>query len=216
MPGFLVVKLMHGSECPSHLGTRFLVKSFPQSCLLTIGSITMSSPSLLGARSVSGVSVDEEGALSSGVDTTLEEATSVVVVDSVVFFNSVEEDCSTGAALLPAAFGLKKPARVFWPGVFALEVAAEDFERLTGEIGSGCDRLRDSDGGPPVGGVEAGGSPFPLEVLPVFGIVGVELGLGEFEAFRENISLMLLRLSTSNSGRRRPDAGSISFEEYTS
>src|SRR4051794_3482392 len=42
IPGFLVVKLMQGSWCPSHGGTGFLVKSFDQSSLLTIGSMTVS------------------------------------------------------------------------------------------------------------------------------------------------------------------------------
>lgn len=175
----------------------------------------MSSPSLLGARSASGDSADEGGTLSSGLDATLEEVTSVMVFNSLLFLNSVEEDCTAVAALVSVAFGLKNPASVFWPGVLALEDAAEDLERFTGDIGSGCDRLRDSDGGPPGGGVEAGGSPFSLGVV-VLGAVGTDMVFGALEGFRENISLMLLRLSTSNSGSRRPDAGNMSFEVYSS
>ncbi len=42
MPGFFVVMLMHGSWWLSQRGAGFLVKSLPQSSLLTIGSKTMS------------------------------------------------------------------------------------------------------------------------------------------------------------------------------
>lgn len=48
IPGFFVVKLMHGSWWLSHKGTGFFVKSLDQSSLLTIGSITLSVSDLLG------------------------------------------------------------------------------------------------------------------------------------------------------------------------
>lgn len=41
------------------------------------------------------------------------------------------------AALLPVGFGLKNPAKVFWPEVAVPEGTAEDLERLMGEIEGG-------------------------------------------------------------------------------
>ena len=47
-------------------------------------------------------------------------------------------------------------------------------------------------------------------------VEGLSTGFcGPGVGLRENMSLMLLRLSRSNSGSRRPDAGSINLLEYS-
>jgi hypothetical protein len=62
MPGFLVVRLTHGSWWLSQRGTGFFVNSFVQSSLLTMGSITESSVlSLLGDVCASEVPVEAIG-----------------------------------------------------------------------------------------------------------------------------------------------------------
>jgi len=62
IPGFLVVRLIHGSWWLSHLGTAFFVNSFVQSSLLTIGSTTESSVlSLPGEGCADEVPVDVMG-----------------------------------------------------------------------------------------------------------------------------------------------------------
>lgn len=62
MPGFFVVRLTHGSWWLSQRGTGFLVNSFVQSSLLTIGSIKESSVlSLLGEDCADGGPVEIVG-----------------------------------------------------------------------------------------------------------------------------------------------------------
>lgn len=132
------------------------MKSLPQSCLLTIGSITRSSPSLLGVRSPVGVSVDATDTLPGAAEGIWKDTSSVVERHSMPLVvpeaggDIWEVPDRTGeAVLLPADLGLKNPANVFWPEVAVPEGVAEDLERLMGEIEGGCDLLRDSDGGPP-------------------------------------------------------------------
>jgi hypothetical protein len=121
-----------------------------------MGSITRSSPSLLGVRSPVGGSVDAAVTLPGAVEGIWEDAlsdaerASILLVVPEAGGNTWEVPDRTGeAALLPADFGLKNPAKVFWPEVAVPEGVAEDLERLMGEIERGCDLLRDSDGGPP-------------------------------------------------------------------
>lgn len=125
-------------------------------------------------------------------------------------------------------FGLKKPFRDFWPDDDVPDGVDMDLERLAVMAGAGWLRLRG----------EFFESCLPTETL---GWLGVSLGVGvadgvvvfrvgvDFscalatEVVRErvlgglqaNISLMLRRLSTSNSGRRRPEVGSKHRDEYS-
>lgn len=126
-------------------------------------------------------------------------------------------------------FGLKKPFKDFWPEDDAPDGVEVDLERFAGMAGAGWARLRgkffasclsaeilDGLGVSPGVGVTDG-------VVFVFR-VGVDFSCAlAAEVVRErvlgglraNMSLMLLRLSTSNSGSRRPDAGSKHWDEYS-
>lgn len=100
MPGFLVVRLMHGSWWLSQRGTAFLVNSFVQSSLLTMGSIIESSVlSLLGEDCVDGERVDAEG-LSAVVSCCCDAAGAMVGSGTVLLFLSdgaaIIGECCTG------------------------------------------------------------------------------------------------------------------------
>lgn len=118
-------------------------------------------------------------------------------------------------------FGLKKPLRDFWPEDNVPDGMEVDLERLAGMAGAGWLRLRGEF-------FESCLSTEALRWLGVSLVMGVADGVVVFRVgvdfscalatevvresvlggLRANISLMLRRLSTSNSGRRRPEAGS--------
>ena len=126
-PGFFVVRLTHGSWWLSQRGAGFLVKSLPQSSLLTIGSKTVSVWDLSGdvcVEPVPGVEISV-----SAVGSRVWEAVPVVCVRRVGsalgfvgddvplspywaldFGESVE---GLVDALPPTGFDLKKPLSVF-------------------------------------------------------------------------------------------------------
>lgn len=132
------------------------------------------------------------------------------------------------------AFGLKKPINVFWP-VSEIEegVHAADLGRFVNVLDRGWKRLRET-----VWWVlflsMIGAEEFLIESLdPKFvrividslaSVGGVLAGVaastagsnGMLADLRANMSLMLLRLSISNSGSKRPDAGNVhSFKDST-
>jgi len=97
-----------------------------------------------------------------------------------------------------------------------------DFERLADTAGGGLDRLRGTAPGTSVLRVSLG--------VVVVGVAGPEAGdaVGFSSALaadedrervlgglRANMSLMLRRLSISNSGSKRPDAGNMVRDEYS-
>lgn len=122
-------------------------------------------------------------------------------------------------------FGLKKPMSDFWPDIDGVGVG---FERLAEAVGGGWDRLR---GGAFVAWAsqDTGGLGVSLGVA-IAGVAGSEAGVvagfssvlavdGDRErvlgGLRVNMSLILRRLSTSNSGSKRPDNGNMNRDEYS-
>lgn len=125
MPGFFVVKLMHGSWWLSHRGTGFFVKSLVQSSLLTIGSMIVSVLDWLGgdcaeeapadAMGISGMDSDDGGAsstrLASGTGPLSMGEAATTLFGDVLDIDLFAED-RTGSA--PSRdVGLKKPLSVF-------------------------------------------------------------------------------------------------------
>lgn len=123
MPGFLVVRLMHGSWWLSHKGAGLFVKSLVQSSLLTIGSMIVSVLDLLrgdcveeatvDAMATSGMEEDDWGAsstwLASGPLSMGKAATPLF--DDVLDIDLFAEDRTRPAP--SRDFGLKKPLSVF-------------------------------------------------------------------------------------------------------
>lgn len=124
IPGFLVVMRTHSSWWPSQGGGRFLVKSFDQSSLLAMGSMTVSESG--------GWSWDWDG--EGGIGS---EGVGLGVWEGVGLEGEEGRD---GLLVLSEGvdFGLKKPWRVFWPADGADAGVGMDFVRLT--AGGGSDR----------------------------------------------------------------------------
>lgn len=152
IPGFFVVNLIHGSWCPSHGGTGFLVKSFDQSSLLTIGSIIVSSMNFLA------------------VGPSVEISASSLMLSScnpgdcrlISGYFPFSCDCPDGSGLSDGvedpdkgigdwvvsditALGLKKPVNIFWSAAEPPEdVDTADLVRFADVVGRGCERLRET------------------------------------------------------------------------
>ena len=136
-----------------------------------------------------------------------------------------------GTASPPSrVLGLKKPFRDFCPGAQALD-GATDFDRLTGIAGAGWDRLRDklleswlsrdvdeglgaSREGKDAGAVTS--DPKDATGFSVALAVDADRDKVLLGGLRANMSLMLRRFSTSNSGSKRPEAGNKYRDEYSS
>lgn len=234
IPGFLVVRLMHGSWWLSHRGTGFLVNSLDQSSLLAMGSITVFVLDLLGEDIADGDPVDVPRVFAgdSGGCNVAGPAPPLLVGCAVLLPATVLGiDASVGneVSSIPSRdFGLKKPLSVFWE--FGPPDGVDvDLERFAGMAGAGWNRLRGeafefwvSEGTMDWVGVTLGVG-VAEGVGSVFG-VGVDFSCALTEevvrervlgGLRANMSLMLRRLSTSNSGSRRPDVGSRCRDEYS-
>lgn len=106
---------------------------------------------------------------------------------------------------------------------------AVDFERLTGIDGDGCGLFRDTafeawpstdtgvlpDVSFEVGVADVAGSAFRVAVFSSNALAVEDDRDKALGGLRANMSLMLRRLSTSNSGSRRPDDGNMHRDEYS-
>lgn len=149
IPGFLVVRLMHGSWWLSHRGTGFLVNSLDQSSLLAMGSITVFVLDLLGEDWADDDPVDVarvfagdsggcdvvETKVAAGPAPPLLVGRAVLLLVTVL---DVDASVGNGVSSTPSRdFGLKKPLSVFWPFAGAPDGVDVDLERLTGMAGAG-------------------------------------------------------------------------------
>jgi hypothetical protein len=214
------------------------VKIFDQSSLLTIGSITVSSMDLLAiGRSME---VPASFLMMSSWDPggcgLIPEAFpfSCGPSDSLGVSDGVEDPGEAiGDRVTSTSFGLKKPANVFWPTEDPSEdVDKADLERFANVEGRGWERFREA--------VRESRFPSVIDAEPFSGesvdpkvvcktvdlatrVVGMLAGTpasstdsdGMLTGLRVNMSLMLLRLSTLNSGSKRPEAGNAHSFEYS-
>ena len=218
-----------------------MVKIFDQSSLLTIGSIIVSSTNLLAVgRSIE---VSASFRMVSSWDTggcgLVPEAFpfSCGPSDGLGLSNGVEgpEEAigNRVASYTSTSFGLKKPVNVFWPAADPSEdVDKTDLERFANVGGRGWERFREAVREcrfPSVIDAELFlvKSVDPKAVCTTVDsgtrVVGILAGVpasstdpnGMSTGLRVNMSLMLLRLSTLNSGSKRPEAGKVHSFEYS-
>lgn len=132
-----------------------------------------------------------------------------VILESVAW----EAARETSDELTGEGFGLKNPFRLLWPGADDVGVA-KDFERFGAVlVDGGSGRFR----GAAAGEGRGGSRESAVTSVPCFpvGFAAVADRLDGAGGLRENMSLMLRRLSTSNSGSKRPDAGRRKRFEYS-
>lgn len=229
IPGFFVVKLIHGSWWLSHFGGGFLLNSLDQSSLLATGSITASvywEETRVGAIA-GALATSEEMLETLGPNSQLPMK---LVSGETSAFDDDWEGCSVGertkalvfsvglclGSVFTRVFGLKNPLSVFCPASQGAAACAVDLERFSGieEVSLFSVRLRvitfaalesSMAGIGLLATLSLNVAVASRSVAEVRSAVVVEeVGFcRELAGLRVNMSLMLLLLS--NSGIKRPD-----------